>query len=416
MPLPQRRISRYFFGACTIIALTVLLLRRVDTSRFWSEAQTIKQKGDSILFQELQSLEQQGLSPAQLWKSGSQHNFQPGAPVDGQNYTKRIVVPKTKKEDIRWLDEELPEVPKAVYAVDDATAPLRPPKNKGNEVMVYLSYIIDHYEELADVNIFIHAHRWAWHNNDLLDSDTAQMIRHLSSARVLREGYVNLRCQWFPGCPSWLNPSADREDEEKKEQKHIAKAWLELFPGSTLPDVLAQPCCSQFAVSRDRIRAIPLAEYERLRRWVLVTKLGSNMSGRVFEYLWQFIFAGTHALCPSIHTCYCDGYGYCFADEEDFQSWFKMRFELRQDEWELHSWLDNEAKYEELVSKGKGGEARRVERAPAARLKELKMGISRRWIELWEKREQALLRGQDAQIRAKIAGRVVASDQDYNAT
>jgi hypothetical protein len=58
------------------------------------------------------------------------------------------------------------------------------------EVMVYLSYIIENYNKLADVNIFMHAHRHAWHNNELLDHDSVQVIGRLSAERVQREGYV----------------------------------------------------------------------------------------------------------------------------------------------------------------------------------------------------------------------------------
>ena len=60
---------------------------------------------------------------------------------------------------MEWLQKEIPDQPTAIYVVDDPSAPLHPPKNKGHEVMVYLTYIIDHYDELADVTMFMHAHQ-----------------------------------------------------------------------------------------------------------------------------------------------------------------------------------------------------------------------------------------------------------------
>lgn len=57
-------------------------------------------------------------------------------------------------------------------------------------MMVYLSYIIDRYEDLADVNVFVHSHRWAWHNNELLGNDAVEIISRLSSERVQREGFM----------------------------------------------------------------------------------------------------------------------------------------------------------------------------------------------------------------------------------
>ncbi|KAG0646772.1 hypothetical protein D0Z07_6408 [Hyphodiscus hymeniophilus] len=74
-------------------------------------------------------------------------------------------------------------------------------RNKGHEVMVYLSHIIHNYDDLADVNIFMHSHRHSWHNVELLDHDAVQIIWRLSAERVQREGYMNMRCT-----PSLLIP------------------------------------------------------------------------------------------------------------------------------------------------------------------------------------------------------------------
>ena len=111
----------------------------------------------------------------------------------GEPYTKAIVIPKTIEEDVSWIEENFggdENIKKAIYVVDDPAAELHPPKNKGHEVMVYLSYIIDHYNNLSDVNIFMHSHQFAWHNDDLLDNDAVQMIGRLSAQRIQREGYM----------------------------------------------------------------------------------------------------------------------------------------------------------------------------------------------------------------------------------
>ncbi|KAK5147328.1 hypothetical protein LTR32_001217 [Rachicladosporium monterosium] len=189
----------------------------------------------------------------------------------GSNYTKCLIVPRLKTEDASWIDNELGdlldtgELTKAIYVADDRSAALHPPANKGHEVVVYLSYIIDSYDALADVNLFMHFHRFAWHNNELLDTDAAAMVRHLSPERVVRDGYMNLRCHWDPGCPAWLHPGALERDPEKMEEVLVAEAWAELFPLDPIPGVLAQACCAQFAVSRERIRELPRQRRERYR-------------------------------------------------------------------------------------------------------------------------------------------------------
>lgn len=84
-------------------------------------------------------------------------------------------------------------------------APLRVPKNKGHEAMVYLTYIIDFYDALPDITIFMHAHRYSHHNNAILDHDATAMMPNLSSERVIREGYVNMKCSLHPDRPTILD-------------------------------------------------------------------------------------------------------------------------------------------------------------------------------------------------------------------
>jgi hypothetical protein len=54
----------------------------------------------------------------------------------GSNYTFKIVVPKTVKEDLNWMAEEIPHAPLVVYEVDNDKAEHKIPKNKGREAMV----------------------------------------------------------------------------------------------------------------------------------------------------------------------------------------------------------------------------------------------------------------------------------------
>ena len=54
----------------------------------------------------------------------------------GTNYTHVLVVPKTKKEDLRWMEKEIPDTPLVVYEVDNPDAENKVPKNKGREAMV----------------------------------------------------------------------------------------------------------------------------------------------------------------------------------------------------------------------------------------------------------------------------------------
>lgn len=244
----------------------------------------------------------------------------------GSNYTYKIVVPKTEDEDIAWITEEIPDAPLVVYELDNPNAEHKVPKNKGREAMVYLSYIIDHYDDLADTTIFMHAHRYAWHNNMLQGLSTVTMIKRLNHERVARMGYMNLRCHHDPGCPDWIHldrPGGDFDFYYKPEEiywrRHI---WEELHPGAPIPPSLSGICCAQFALSKQRIRDVPIERFLHYRKWLLTTPMEDQYSGRIFEYIWHYIFTGHEVFCPAMNTCYCDGYGICFGGRQKFDDYF----------------------------------------------------------------------------------------------
>lgn len=122
-----------------------------------------------------------------------------------------LVVVSTSKDDTKWLDSlggNLTDWRKLVYIVDNPNSYPRVPANKGRESMPYLTYIIDHYDELAEVVIFHHSNRYQWHN-DHATQDSMRVLSKLRLPHVLEQGYANLRCVWSPGCPSEIRPHAD---------------------------------------------------------------------------------------------------------------------------------------------------------------------------------------------------------------
>ena len=333
--------------------------------------------------------------------------FVPGqAKPPGSNYTRNLVMAKTKEEETEWLDtNDIGDSTKMVYVVDDDHAPLHPPMNKGHEVMVYLTYIIDHYDDLPDVSIFMHSHQYAWHENDLLGYNAAEMVKRLSSERVQREGYMNLRCHWTPGCPDWMHPGTVEEDPYKQEETVMAEAWAELFPDRPIPEVLAQPCCAQFALSSQRIRAITRDRYLFYREWLIRTKLDDKISGRVWEYIWQVVFTGEAKFCPNQWSCYCDGYGVCFETEGAFDYWFELRYNMRNMEEELAQWREKAEKVEEYREHGRLTEGTEIEIPQAGRNVELISEIERLQSIMEDGRRKAIQRGENPELRAKSAGR-----------
>ena len=114
-----------------------------------------------------------------------------------------------------------------------------------------------------------------------------------------------------------------------EEEAFTLDVWKEVHPRLPPPAAISQPCCAQFAVSRDAIRSNPKSEYVRLRDWLLNTKLEDKYSGRVMEYSWQILFTGLAEVCPEMNACYCEGYGVCFGGKGELDGWIESREQIR---------------------------------------------------------------------------------------
>ncbi|MCJ1422874.1 hypothetical protein MMC29_000754 [Sticta canariensis] len=174
--------------------------------------------------------------------------------------------------------------------------------------MAYLSYIIDHYTSLPATLAFLHSHRSgffaAWHTDTALH-DNVHALRALQIPFVQSNGYVNLRCNWNPGCM-----------EAHRNNAHVTpEVWRDVFTGTSTsilstnsstsssssppnsqelsypaPAQVGAACCAQFAVSRERVLQRPLSDYEQIRQWIIDTEKSDAQSGRVMEFLWHVIF------------------------------------------------------------------------------------------------------------------------------
>ncbi|OJD18778.1 hypothetical protein AJ78_01249 [Emergomyces pasteurianus Ep9510] len=265
-------------------------------------------------------------------------------PNDVEVGDKIIVMARLEEENADWVQDELPDWQRAIYVVNPSQktlsdrSVLTTPVNKGHESMAYLTYIIDNYHNLPRTIAFLHAHRSgylrAWHVDAPLH-DNAIALRLLQLDYVQLTGYVNLRCNWNPGCI-----------KAHRINLHVTdKVWMEVFAGtgtapwnqssssSTMvggsppdanddnnrpllqpmdkPKEVAAACCAQFAVSRDQVHKRSLNDYVQFRNWVLTTKLSDASSGRVMEYLWHIIFGMDAVFCPEENECYCAVFGQC---------------------------------------------------------------------------------------------------------
>ncbi|EPS36137.1 hypothetical protein H072_10295 [Dactylellina haptotyla CBS 200.50] len=234
-------------------------------------------------------------------------------PSPENTYEKTVIMGKIKSEDTSWVQQSLPEWRPAVYAVDDRKVEgyLHVSVNKGREAMAYLTYLIDYYDDLSEINVFIHAHRGgypqAWHNEpQSAEYSAIKMLELLRLDNIREKGYVNLRCNGNPGCPAELHPNGNKFEKGRIEIGW-KKLWKHMNGDKALPNAVGVACCAQFAVTKEKIREKPKSYYENLMDWLLNTD--EEDPGRVFEYFWHVMFGMPMVHCEgNYQSCICRTY------------------------------------------------------------------------------------------------------------
>lgn len=221
------------------------------------------------------------------------------APSRSHKHSKALVIASTSSQperEVSWI-RQVPRDWKVFNYVTDAptSADLAVPMNKGNEAMVYLTYIVDHYDRLPDVVFFHHSHLKAWHQ----ETDSLSEVRNFRASYIAKKGFASARC--LPGCENIIaladysvDPSMFLHYRRDVHLTSLLDEFLDREGGERVPKKLAAPCCAQFAASRDAIRRRNREWWIRLRQWLVDTPLSSMDSGRLLEHTWH-IWLGEEA-------------------------------------------------------------------------------------------------------------------------
>jgi predicted Fe-S protein YdhL (DUF1289 family) len=121
--------------------------------------------------------------------------------------------------------------------------------------------------------------------------------------------------------------------------------------------------------------------------------MDDQFSGRIFEYIWHYIFTGHEVYCPAMNTCYCDGYGYCFGGAKKFEEYFAKMDDRNARNELLKEFTDKEDKAKE---EGKTVTWTEKERN---RMEELNKEILKMDQEMEKLRNEAKERGKDLKAR-----------------
>lgn len=284
-----------------------------------------------------------------------------------QNFTVTVVLAKEADADIAWIKKDLPDVPFMIYNIEPAPGPdhaavqpreankggpdqQHPPRDdklppleiahrdsspstpssqslatqenviKGIDVVAYLTYIVDHYDNLPDIVVFAREAERKPQHWDIIGEDLPATLKRLNGLLVWEEGFVNLYCDPRNNCPRWRrNQRKFANDNELHDYQIFNAAWNSLNPGIPFPREVGQPSGNQFAATRDKIRyAKTRAEWAQYRNWVVdrAHDLSAAQSSRVWEYMWPYVFRNRGIICRKAASCYCDTYGVCLGSDE----------------------------------------------------------------------------------------------------
>ncbi len=91
----------------------------------------------------------------------------------------------------------------AIYHMDDGNWTFRPPLNKGREAMACLTFLVDYYDRLPDIMVFLQPHLEGWPRAWHID---ALHYSNVNSVRSLRLDYVPPAwlCQYAMSACPWV--------------------------------------------------------------------------------------------------------------------------------------------------------------------------------------------------------------------
>jgi hypothetical protein len=204
--------------------------------------------------------------------------------------------------------------------------PLKIMPNRGSEAMAYVTAVIDHYDNLPDLMVFMHGHRLAWHT-PLLGQDW--ILRRLASHPPLdlklssTNGYHALGClerwgndisQLFPTDidANWRSINGPRWHEALSAR--FAQAWREHLGEAynmPLPDYVRVPTAATFIATREAIKRRPKEFYIGVRNWMLETHIENKWLGIVMEFQMAIMFADKNHFSVSQEQCLCELYTIC---------------------------------------------------------------------------------------------------------
>ena len=237
-------------------------------------------------------------------------------------------------------------------------------------------------------------------------------LNHLDMREVQRRGFTNLRVTWGLGCEdNGINTTrANIENVWRPEEPVLQESFRANFNIYDIPEILASPCCSQIAVTKELVQKVPKDQFEHHIHWLLKTDLEDGVSGRVWEHMWHYLFLQKAIECPLEYSAYCMLYHICFSSRADYDEFVELhqgREKLQHELEELDKSIEKaERRRDKQKEKDGDDDDEEKRKAREEKYKEVMRTtrVTRKWLEdeLWPVQEAIRVRREVAIVRGSV--------------
>jgi hypothetical protein len=189
-----------------------------------------------------------------------------------------FVVVAHYNEDTSWVNN----LKYKYKIISKAGIPAEHPPNKGNEASSFLQYIIENYDNLDDITVFVHGHRSDWHHKENIDEKINRI--------AFDKDYYNINTN---DTGNSLTPLTKHHDSLAK-MKQMLPQLGNILNIRFEPAKIVYRNSAQFYVKKELIKKHSKETYFKLHAWLMYNNESSYYTGRAFEYTWHIIFTGRH--------------------------------------------------------------------------------------------------------------------------
>jgi hypothetical protein len=141
--------------------------------------------------------------------------------------------------------------------------------NTAFEASSYLTFIVDEYDNLPEVLVFLHAHESSWHQTGKIGDHLCAQLRAFVDGRPAYTSVNSFTIDSFPEHP-----------QELRTRMIVASGMWDAVLAPTFGEVEALTtfeadsgpmCCAQFIVTRGTVQRLPREFYVRWLAWLLRT-------------------------------------------------------------------------------------------------------------------------------------------------